>query len=169
MIRRMFALLVVPAVAGLTPRLAEAQGLEYVKAHYTKHEFKIPMRDGVRLFTSVYVPKDDAKAAMANLTGGDEAAERIINRIGQLTRTLRESMRELGLDTQVEKAAVAIPDARDRLDVNFAEHYCLDLKLKLRGFRLGRSTLIAHVDFPGARPAVLRRLTRHRHLVAQHV
>ncbi len=55
-----------------------------------------------------------AKAAMANLTGGDEAAERIINRIGQLTRTLRESMRELGLDTQVEKAAVAIPDARDR-------------------------------------------------------
>ena len=57
-----------------------------------------------------------AKAAMANLTGGDEAAERIINRIGQLTRTLRESMRELGLDTQVEKAAVAIPDARDRLE-----------------------------------------------------
>jgi len=57
-----------------------------------------------------------AKAAMANLTGGDEAAERIITRIGQLTRTLRESMRELGLDTQVEKAAVAIPDARDRLE-----------------------------------------------------
>ena len=57
-----------------------------------------------------------AKAAMANLTGGDEAAERIINRIGQLTRTLRESMRELGLDTQVEKAAVAILDARDRLE-----------------------------------------------------
>jgi chemotaxis protein CheZ len=56
-----------------------------------------------------------AKAAVAHLAGGDEAAERIINRIGQLTRTLRESMRELGLDKQVEKAAVAIPDARDRL------------------------------------------------------
>ena len=29
-----------------------------VKAHYTKYEYRIPMRDGVRLFTSVYVPKD---------------------------------------------------------------------------------------------------------------
>lgn len=33
----------------------------YVKAHYTKYEFKIPMRDGVRLFTAVYVPKDSSK------------------------------------------------------------------------------------------------------------
>ena len=30
----------------------------YVRAHYTKHEFEIPMRDGVKLFTAVYVPKD---------------------------------------------------------------------------------------------------------------
>jgi putative CocE/NonD family hydrolase len=30
----------------------------YVKTHYTKYEFRIPMRDGVRLFTSVFVPKD---------------------------------------------------------------------------------------------------------------
>ncbi len=29
-----------------------------VPAHYTKYEFRIPMRDGVHLFTSVYVPKD---------------------------------------------------------------------------------------------------------------
>ncbi len=29
-----------------------------VKEHYTKYEFRIPMRDGVHLFTSVYVPKD---------------------------------------------------------------------------------------------------------------
>jgi hypothetical protein len=35
-----------------------AQGLEYVKAHYTKYEFLIPMRDGKKLFTSVYAPKD---------------------------------------------------------------------------------------------------------------
>lgn len=32
--------------------------LAYVKAHYTKYDYRIPMRDGVRLFTSVYVPKD---------------------------------------------------------------------------------------------------------------
>lgn len=29
-----------------------------VKAHYTKYEYRIPMRDGVRLFAAVYVPKD---------------------------------------------------------------------------------------------------------------
>src|SRR3989442_6765009 len=29
-----------------------------VREHYTKYEYRIPMRDGVRLFTSVLVPKD---------------------------------------------------------------------------------------------------------------
>lgn len=29
-----------------------------VRANYTKFEYRIPMRDGVKLFTSVYVPKD---------------------------------------------------------------------------------------------------------------
>jgi putative CocE/NonD family hydrolase len=32
-----------------------------VKAHYTKYEFRIPMRDGVKLFTAVYVPKDTSQ------------------------------------------------------------------------------------------------------------
>jgi len=37
----------------------KAEGQEYdVKAHYTKYEYRIPMRDGVHLFTAVYVPKD---------------------------------------------------------------------------------------------------------------
>jgi hypothetical protein len=31
---------------------------DYIRAHYTKYEFRIPMRDGKRLFTAVYVPKD---------------------------------------------------------------------------------------------------------------
>jgi putative CocE/NonD family hydrolase len=30
----------------------------YMKEHYTKYEYKIPMRDGVALFTAAYVPKD---------------------------------------------------------------------------------------------------------------
>jgi putative CocE/NonD family hydrolase len=34
------------------------QQAEYTRAHYTKFDFRIPMRDGVKLFTSVYVPKD---------------------------------------------------------------------------------------------------------------
>ncbi|WP_110687232.1 protein phosphatase CheZ [Salinicola aestuarinus] len=43
------------------------------------------------------------------------ASDDLIRRIGNLTRMLRENMRELGLDKEVEKAAQAIPDARDRL------------------------------------------------------
>jgi len=34
---------------------------DYVKSHYTKYEYKVAMRDGVKLFTSVYVPKDTSK------------------------------------------------------------------------------------------------------------
>jgi len=32
-----------------------------VKEHYTKYEYRIPMRDGVHLFTSIYVPKDASR------------------------------------------------------------------------------------------------------------
>lgn len=44
------------------------------------------------------------------------SATEIISRIGQLTRMLRDSLRELGLDSAIAEAAEAIPDARDRLD-----------------------------------------------------
>ena len=44
-----------------------------------------------------------------------EAAEDLIVRIGNVTRMLRDSMRELGLDRAIEEVAEAIPDARDRL------------------------------------------------------
>jgi putative CocE/NonD family hydrolase len=43
------------------PTRLVAQGVEYVRANYTKYEYRIPMRDGVKLFTSVYVPKDTSK------------------------------------------------------------------------------------------------------------
>jgi uncharacterized protein len=42
----------------LSQQLAQqASGEDYVRAHYTKYEYRIPMRDGTRLFTAVYVPK----------------------------------------------------------------------------------------------------------------
>ena len=44
-----------------------------------------------------------------------DSAEQLVNRIGQLTRQMRESIRELGLDKGIAKVAEAIPDARDRL------------------------------------------------------
>jgi putative CocE/NonD family hydrolase len=40
---------------------AAGQGLEFVKAHYTKYEYRIPMRDSKRLFTAVYAPKDQSQ------------------------------------------------------------------------------------------------------------
>lgn len=40
---------------------AYSQGLDFVKANYTKYEYRIPMRDGKRLFTAVYVPKDQSQ------------------------------------------------------------------------------------------------------------
>jgi hypothetical protein len=60
--RLLFVILTVPA---FTFAVAQAQlsspqspPEDYVRAHYTKYEFRIPMRDGKRLFTAVYVPKD---------------------------------------------------------------------------------------------------------------
>lgn len=47
------ALLAAPAVG--------AQGREYIQAHYSKHEYQIAMRDGTKLFTAVYVPKDASR------------------------------------------------------------------------------------------------------------
>src|SRR5450756_2528281 len=47
---------------GASPAAAPAAtgtvGREFVREHYSKFEYRIPMRDGVKLFTSVYVPKD---------------------------------------------------------------------------------------------------------------
>jgi len=45
-----------------TASLAAGQGLEYVKANYTKYEYLIAARDGAKLFTSVYAPKDRSQA-----------------------------------------------------------------------------------------------------------
>ena len=56
------ALTLVPSI-GLLP-----QDADYARAHYTKYEFQIPMRDGVKLFTSVYVPKDRSQTYPIMLT-----------------------------------------------------------------------------------------------------
>jgi len=56
-------------VAAITPARAEPAKAEapfeadqaYIKEHYTKYEYEAPMRDGVKLFTAVYVPKDTSE------------------------------------------------------------------------------------------------------------
>jgi len=47
---------------------------------------------------------------------GTASNEEVLSRIGHMTRALHESLRGLGLDKLIEKAASDIPDARDRLD-----------------------------------------------------
>ncbi len=47
------------AIAAQTP--AQTELAEYIKTNYTKREVLIPMRDGVKLFTSIYEPKNAAQ------------------------------------------------------------------------------------------------------------
>ncbi len=43
-------------------RAQEVSQLEsYIRLHYTKQEHLVPMRDGVKLFTSVYLPRDTSR------------------------------------------------------------------------------------------------------------
>jgi chemotaxis protein CheZ len=53
--------------------------------------------------------------SVADSTAG-AANEEVLSRIGHMTRSLHDSLRGLGLDKLIEKAATDIPDARDRLD-----------------------------------------------------
>lgn len=56
------------AVLLLLPALLCGQGIDYIKAHYTKYEYQIPARDGVKLFTAVFAPKDATKTYPILLT-----------------------------------------------------------------------------------------------------
>lgn len=56
-----------------------------------------------------------AAAAAGTDHTGDRSAARLICRVGHLTRMLHDSLRELGYNKLLEKAAAAIPDAQDRL------------------------------------------------------
>ena len=44
-----------------SPEETARKQAEYTRAHYTKFDYRIPMRDGVKLFTTVYVPKDNSQ------------------------------------------------------------------------------------------------------------
>src|SRR3954469_4105862 len=62
----------------------------------------------------------DHQTESAGPVGGASAAsgssDEFLSRIGHMTRALHDSLRGLGLDKLIEKAASDIPDARDRLD-----------------------------------------------------
>jgi chemotaxis protein CheZ len=64
---------------------------------------------------SAPVNVDIQQPAGNDADGGAVSPPQLLARIGHLTRTLHESLRELGYDRMVEEAASAIPDARERL------------------------------------------------------
>lgn len=54
-------------------------------------------------------------AAPAAGAADEDPAEHLFHRVGQLTRTLHDALRELGYDKKIARAASSLPDARDRL------------------------------------------------------
>jgi len=57
---RRLLITIIAAIAILQPALF-AQGPEYIREHYVKREYQIPMRDGAKLFTAVYSPQDTSQ------------------------------------------------------------------------------------------------------------
>ena len=55
-------------------------------------------------------------AANSPVAAGDGDPAKVINKIGHMARALHDTLRELGLHKEIEKAAATIPDARDRLN-----------------------------------------------------
>ena len=61
MLRKFFCLLVLLSVTSPSMAQEANKRAEYIRANYAKFEYEIPMRDGIRLFTSVYIPNDQSK------------------------------------------------------------------------------------------------------------
>src|ERR1017187_5185752 len=66
MLRRFFSIFAILFAITLSQAAAQAKPEVPppfdVREHYTKYEYSIPMRDGIKLFTSIYVPKDDSRS-----------------------------------------------------------------------------------------------------------
>ncbi|GAB3264940.1 protein phosphatase CheZ [Chitinimonas naiadis] len=65
--------------------------------------------------TAAPAAASNAEAVAAHALTLDEPARSMFASIGQLTRKVHDALREMGYDKSLEKAAAAIPDARDRL------------------------------------------------------
>lgn len=71
------------------------------------------------LFDSIIAANsDESKPETAKVIplNADSEQAKVINQVGQMARKLHDTLRELGLHTEIEKAASTIPDARDRLN-----------------------------------------------------
>lgn len=57
-LRAVSVVLPVAAILSTQTACAQEMGTEWVQANYQKQEYRIPMRDGVNLYTIVYTPRD---------------------------------------------------------------------------------------------------------------
>ncbi len=67
------------------------------------------------LFDSIIASTQVPASLAASKSESTVGSERVFNRLGQLTRSLHDSLRELGFDKNIESMASTIPDARERL------------------------------------------------------
>ncbi len=70
------------------------------------------------LFDSIIAANADEAKAPAKVIqlNADAEPAKVINQVGQMARKLHDTLRELGLHKEIEKATATIPDARDRLN-----------------------------------------------------
>lgn len=70
------------------------------------------------LFDSIVAAHVEESSPGTVIAADDSASGsgNMISQIGQMARTLHDTLRELGLNKEIEKAAASIPDARDRLN-----------------------------------------------------
>lgn len=68
------------------------------------------------LFDSIVAAHTAESGGEAAVPAADVTGDKVLNQIGHMTRTLHNTLRELGLNKEIEKAASTIPDARDRLN-----------------------------------------------------
>jgi putative CocE/NonD family hydrolase len=62
--RKLMVLFLLSSAAAMFAQPSEEttrKQLAYTRSHYTKYEYKIPMRDGAKLFVAVYAPKDSTQ------------------------------------------------------------------------------------------------------------
>lgn len=57
-----YFLLMSAVLSILTATAQSSFDTTYARMHYNKYEYMIPMRDGIKLYTAVYVPKDTTKS-----------------------------------------------------------------------------------------------------------
>ena len=58
---KLITFLLFSAIPGLLMAQPADPETQYMKDNYDKFEYRIPMRDGAKLFTLVYMPKDKSK------------------------------------------------------------------------------------------------------------